>query len=116
MKLKSLFFLIILLSCPLAVQANTYEAGRFRVQSILVADNGLYVRFSPAPVTCQGGERFRMHALVPNTQSNYSALTATLLTAYTTGETFSYIFFSGEGAPCSNSHALNLDMVELSIK
>lgn len=117
MKLRmSMFAFLVMLALPGLVGADTYQGGTFKVASLRVAPEGIYVRFSPAPTACEGGDYYRMHALVPNSQSNFTSMTSTLLAAYTAENTLTYLWFSGEGTPCSSSHFLNLNMVELTDK
>jgi hypothetical protein len=94
------------------------EGGKFKVSSIRTADDGLYIRFSPAPQACNGGTQYRMHARVRHSVShNYNALVSTLLAAYSAGHTFQYIWFndlpSGVSS-CSNTagEILELTMAE----
>lgn len=91
--------------------AQVYQYGTFKVQSLRVDNGSTYVRFSPALNACEGGEHYRMHARVSNENS---VLVSSLLTAYTAQKTLNYIFVSGEGTKCSGSHVLTLDMIEFS--
>ena len=98
------------------------QNGDFKVSSLRVGDDGVYIEFSPAPAACNGGNQYRMHARVRNTISkNYDAIVSSLLTAYTSNQTFKYIWFndlpSGVEA-CSNTggEILELTMVEFSSK
>lgn len=64
----------------------------------------------------RGGEQYRMHARLLSSQGNYNALISALLSAYTTQQTLKYVFVSDEGAKCSPSHILKLDMIEFTDK
>ncbi|ALU44529.1 MULTISPECIES: hypothetical protein [Pseudoalteromonas] len=91
--------------------AQVYQSGPIKVQSLRVTNNVTYVRFSPALNACEGGYHYRMHAKVNN---DNTALISSLLTAYTAQKTLGYVFVSGEGKACSPSHILTLDMIEFS--
>jgi hypothetical protein len=116
----------IILICFLSLLSTSLYAGgqggAFKVSSLRVGSDGVYVKFSPAPAACNGGNQHRMHARVRHTDSkNYDSLLSTLLAAHTSGATLYYIWFndlpSGVSA-CSNTanEILELTMVELSHK
>lgn len=113
-------FLFSLLWVSTVSAANQY--GPFKVSSLRIAsDGGIFVEFSPAPSACNGGAHYRMHARVSNTKDNYNAMVSTLLTAYTTGQQFRYIWYQDLPVgvdSCSNSNGeiLDLTVVEFSKK
>lgn len=100
--------------------ALVHQGGTIKVTSIRISKSAVYVQFNPALRACEGGDQYRMHAKYPITQSNSKELTSALLTAYTSGQTFQYVWVSNEGTRCSHeegaTHILNLDMVEFSQK
>lgn len=105
------------LLASLSSVAQVTESGIFKVQTLRYGADGIYVGFSPGLSACNGGDQYRMHAKVPYTQTtNSNALISVLLTAYTAGQTFQFIWVSNEGPVCSGSHILNLDMIELTYK
>jgi len=94
--MKSLKTIVFLLLCCVSTTALAgRESGPFKVTSLRMADNGVYIQFSPAPSACNGGDQYRMHARVQHSVSkNYNGMVSTLLTAFTTGQTFKYIWYS----------------------
>lgn len=112
--MKLVLFLILLL--PITLSAQVYESGNFKVKSMRMGSNALYVQFEPAPNYCQGGSQYRMHVKVNKSQANFSELMSLVLVSYTTGSSFNYLFMSNEGQSCSNTHILDLDMLELKPK
>ena len=105
---------IMLLSADAFAQGN--QSGPLKVQSLRFADKNFLVRFNPALSACGGGDFYRMHAMVPHEQENSKELMAALLTAYSSGLSLQWVWFSNEGEPCSQSHVLNLDAIEFSYK
>lgn len=104
----------IILGCILIVLCNNtnaqvYQSGVLKVQSLRVSNSATYIRFSPELDACQGGTHYRMHAVVSN---DNTVLVSSLLAAYTAQKTIQYVFVSGEGTKCSGSHVLTLDMIE----
>jgi len=121
--MKSLKTIVFLISCCVFTTALAeYESGPFKVTSLRMADNGVYIQFSPAPSACNGGTQYRMHARVRHSVSeNYNAIVSTLLTAFTTDQTFKYIWYSdlpAGVASCSNNgnEILELTIVEFTNK
>ena len=116
--LKTIVFLI--LCCVSTTALAEYEGGQFKVTSLRMAGDGVYIQFSPAPSACNGGDQYRMHARVQHSVSgNYNTMVSTLLTAYTTGQTFKFIWYSALPAgftSCGNNEILELIMVEFSNK
>ena len=99
-----------------SVFADIYQSGDLKVESLRVASNGVYVRFNPALDACEGGDQYRMHALLPTSNGNYEMLASTLLAAYSADLSIKYVFASNEGQPCSATHILNLTMIEFKEK
>jgi hypothetical protein len=116
-KITSLMMLLLYVGKVLAITAI---GGTIKIESLFFDnDGGVFAAFSPAPSLCQGGARFRMHAKVLPSQANHDELVSGLLTAYTGGITLRYIWVShlgGTEEPCSNSHYLQLHMIEYSPK
>lgn len=108
--------LLLLIMLPQWALAQVYEGGDFKVQSIRVEQTSVKVRFSPAPKHCQGGDFYRMHAVVPYSQNGAKEMVSSLLAAYSAGIKIKYLFFSNAEQACSSSHILNLDMFELEYK
>jgi len=100
----------------LLAHAGVHQLGTFKVESIRFADHGTYVRFNPAPNGCEGGESYRMHAVIPNDNVNADKITSALLAAYTADMRVQYLWFSNEGKKCSETHILNLEMIEFKYK
>ncbi|TDF42254.1 hypothetical protein EYS14_05350 [Alteromonadaceae bacterium M269] len=102
---------------------NSYaggQGGTFKVSKLRLGGDGVHVAFSPAPVDCNGGDHYRTHARLSVNTANYEAIYSALLTAYTTGNTLSYIWYNDLPSgveTCSNSGGyLGLTMVEFSSK
>lgn len=109
-KLTTLALLLASINCS----AQVWEGGLFKIQSLRLAPDGVYVRFNPAPTACQGGTQYGMHARFLYTQADAKTMTAELLAAYTSRDTLKGIWVSNEGTPCSvNGQILNLDMFEM---
>lgn len=108
--------LITLVLIPMFSVAQVWESGSFKVKSMRMGGDALYVQFEPAPNYCQGGSQYRMHAKVNKSQANFNELMSLAIVSYTTGASFNYLFLSNEGQPCSNSHILDIDMLELKPK
>lgn len=87
------------------------EPGPFAVKSIRTGSGGFYVEFSPAPANCNGGDQYRMHAVVETSNPNYKEMVSMLITAYTAGKKVAYIWISGSG--CSTSSILTLEIIEM---
>jgi len=107
-----------------SVVSAGYQYGPFKVTSLRAAADGVYVEFSPAPDACKSGSNYRMHARVKFTEpetENYKAKVSMLLTAYTTGQRFKYIWYydtAGIANGCSNvgGEVLDLNMFEFENK
>lgn len=90
--------------------------SKIEIESMRFVDGYVHVRFNPALTGCSGGDHYRMHARA-STETR-KALVSTLLTAYTAGLTFQYVWYTNEqgSAACSSSNVLKLDQVELTYK
>lgn len=96
------------------------QGGTFKVSKLRLGGDGVHIALSPAPADCNGGDHYRTHVRLSKSADNYEAIYSTILMAYTTGATLSYIWYSdlpsGVGS-CSNSGGyLGLSMIELSSK
>lgn len=118
-QIKILLFIFVLFGMNTSL-ALTAIGGTIEVESLFFdSDGGIFAAYSPAPALCLGGSRFRMHAKVLPSQVNHKELTSALLTAYTSGTTLRYIWVShygGSEEACSNTHYLQLHMIEYSGK
>lgn len=102
------------LTCNPALAA-TAESGSRSISSLRFSDDGLYVKFNPAPASCGGGNQYRMHARVPSDAKNYKELTAALIAAYSGGIALDWIWVKNEGV-CSSTQILELYMIEYQAK
>jgi len=97
------------------------EGGDFKITSLRISGEGVLVRFDPAPSACNGGTLYRMHAIVGRDVSpNYKVLVSALLTAYTAGVHFRYIWYAdlptGTEQCGNNGEILELTYFELENK
>ena len=130
--------LLLVVSSNYAIAAVA-EYGPFKVSNVRIGTEGFFVQLTPAPVSCGGGDHYRMHAKVPYT--SLSALSGTkgrnltdtsldasllginkelidkLFTAYTEGLSLDFIWVQNEGT-CSDDYGdiLDLYMIEFSKK
>lgn len=115
MKVK---FLILLL-CFNFVSTSVHAGGQngpFSIASLRFGDDGVYIQFSPAPLACNGGSQYRMHARVRHSVSkNYQALASVLLTAYTTKQTLRYIWYTDLPSNVDSCGALSSNILELTM-
>jgi len=113
---KSWLFAVVFIVTAHTASAGVYQNGSFKVESIRLAASGTYVRFEPAPTACEGGDHYRMHALISNENPNADKVVSTLLAAYAADLKFQYLWFSNDGVQCSTTHILTLEMIELKHK
>ena len=106
--------MVLCLFYAIEVHSTVYQTGNFKVQTMRFEKSQLKVRFSPAPIACEGGENYRMHARVDYSSNGAKELSSILMAAYMSGASFKFLWFSNEGKVCSDTHILHLEMVELS--
>lgn len=109
-----------LLLCCLLLTSAAYgwdhEYGPFTVSKLRFGAGDIFVALDPAPKGCGGGNQYRMHLRVRNSnQQQYEDMVSGLLAANTTGQKLQYIWYTGKGT-CSKSHILRLDMFEYMAK
>jgi len=116
------FFVLGMSLSSASYAAAGWQGGSFKVSSLRVSNDGVYIKFSPAPTACNGGSQYGMHARVRHTVSqNYDSLMSTLLSAYSAEHTFDYLWYNelptGASA-CSNlsGEILELTMIKLENK
>ncbi|NVJ60833.1 MAG: hypothetical protein HWE27_10595 [Gammaproteobacteria bacterium] len=110
----------LLLSCfiffSMTVSAWDHESGSFTVSSLRFGAGVVYVALSPAPAGCEGGNQYRMHLKVNDTDPQaYKDMVAGLLSAHATGQRIRSIWNSNKGK-CDAQNILRLDMFEFAPK
>jgi hypothetical protein len=108
--LKSLILCCLLLTST--AYSWDYKRGPFTVSKLRFGAGDVFVALDPAPKGCGGGNQYRMHLQVSNSnQQQYDDMVAGLLAANTTGQKLEYIWYTGKGT-CSQGHILKLHMFE----
>lgn len=93
-----------------------YERGPFTVSKLRFGAGDAFVALDPAPKGCGGGNQYRMHLRVSNSdQQQYKDMVSGLLAANTSGQKLEYIWYTGKGT-CSQGHVLALYMFEYMAK
>lgn len=100
------------------VLSQSYDFGDFKVSNIRVDAAATYVTLSPAPPACGGGTVFGAHLGIQHSRANYQSLFSMVLTAYTTGDRISGIWFNyaSAGTVCSNANWLDVYMLQFAPK
>ncbi len=112
---KILMLAVALMVTSLPALAD-YEFGSFKVSKLRFGGSGLALALSPAPTGCGGGNQYRMHLRVDNSNpSSYKDMVAGLISAHATGQKLEVLWYDGKGT-CSNSHLLTLTMFEFAAK
>lgn len=107
------YFALFILFFTMSAHSVVYQGGKFKVETMRFENTQLKVRFSPPPAACEGGDNYRMHARIDYSAAGAKEMTSILMAAYMSGATFKFIWFDNEGSVCSETHLLNLLMVEL---
>lgn len=113
--MKKLSLLLLLMS-SLSLRAWDHESGNFKVSQLRFGAGAVFVALSPAPQGCNGGDQYRMHLKVNDTDAQaYRDMVSGLLSAHATGQRIRSIWYSNKGT-CDKNNILRLDMFEFAAK